>query len=137
MNEVKCDHNHCRRCCAGVCSGCLKEIILTEDEIRVLGKFAQVSFLPIASDYDGSPVYLEESLQTLADCDVVLITLQRKHLISIDYDMPLSNFDYCRYEGYEKHGSMALTSLGQYVIDQIDVQNSELMWIPYVITVEG
>ncbi len=127
MSRAKCDHNHCGRCCAGACSGCLKEIILTEDEIRVLEKFAQVFFLPVASGHDGSPVYLEGDLHTLADCNVVLIALWRKHLISMDYDIPLSNFAYCRYEGYENHGSMALTPLGKYLIDQIDVQGSDLM----------
>ncbi len=129
MSELECSHNHCGRCCAGSCSGCLQEIILTKDEIRVLEKFAQVSFLPIASDRNGSPVYLEEDLHTLTDCNAVLIALQRKYLISIDYDIPLSNFDYCRYEEFRGHGSMALTMLGQYVIDQIDEQNSNLIQV--------
>lgn len=121
MSSIEYDHNHCGSCCCGSCQGCLTDIVLTEDEVTVLGKFAQIPFLPVASDGNGDSVYLENDLYTNAPCAVVFSVLQQKHLISIDYDIPLSNYDYQLYRDYRYHGSMALTSFGQYVIDKCNL----------------
>ena len=47
--------------------------------------------------------------------------LAAKKLISVDLDVPLSNYDYGVYKLFPVHGSMALTQRGQQAIDQIEM----------------
>ncbi|MBE6039869.1 MAG: hypothetical protein E7219_02780 [Clostridiales bacterium] len=47
------------------CQGCLTDIVLTEDEVTVLGKFAQIPFLPVASDGNGDPGYLKQDIDQI------------------------------------------------------------------------
>ena len=96
-------------------------ISLTEDEVRLLDEFAQFSFLPVASNSDGKPVYIKDDSDDKSDYSEIIIALRNKRLISIDYDLPLSNYDYGNYTGCSDFGSMALTELGQDVVNQIDV----------------
>ena len=43
------------------CSGCGRELVLTEGEVNFLRELAQVAFLPVARKMsDMEPVYLEE-----------------------------------------------------------------------------
>ena len=126
MSDFECNHNHCGRCCGASCpescSGCSPVISLTEDEVRLLDEFAQFSFLPVASNSDGKPVYIKDDPDDQSDHSEIIIALQTKRLISIDYDLPLSNYDYRSYTGCSNFGSMALTELGQEVVNQIDVK---------------
>ena len=49
-------------------------------------------------------------------------TLEKRGLIRIDYDIPLSGFDYAGYDGCFRRGSLALTARGQAVIESLAVQ---------------
>ena len=81
-----------------------------------------IPFLPVASDEGNNPVYRENNTKSETDYALVLSTMQKKGLIQINYDIPLLNYKYRNYHDCECLGSMALTTLGRYVIDQIENQ---------------
>ena len=101
--------------CSGncsACSGCARELVLTEKEIDFLRLLGQYAFLPVARSMgDLTPVCLEtgerEEMSLLLQC------LEKKGLISLDYDKPLGGFDMSAYAAWPIHGSMALTERGQ------------------------
>lgn len=105
----------CHDCCSS-CSGCARELSLTNNELDVLRLLGQIPFLPIARRPDSmTPSCLE--------CDgIVLEHLERKGLVSLDYDAPLGGFDYSAFPGLKVHGSMALTSRGQTVVELLELQ---------------
>ncbi len=113
-------------CCGGDCgncSGCARELVLTEPEIQMLGMLGQIPFLPVARRADDMiPVYLEDAEQSRQMYSQVIACLEKKALISLDYDKPLSGFDMSAYQGYPVHGSMALTARGQAVLDMLEKQ---------------
>ena len=86
----------------------------------MLKDLATCPFLPVASDHDENPIYLENNRFSERQYSEVLLQLEQKRLITIDYDMPLMNYDYNLYKEYDNHGSIALTGLGQNIIDAID-----------------
>ena len=105
----------------GACSGCARELVLTEKEIDFLNLLGQYAFLPVARSMgDLTPVYLEagdrEEMSLLLQC------LEKKGLISLDYDEPLSGFDMAAYKAYPIQGSMALTERGQKVLELLEYQ---------------
>lgn len=124
--EVKtgCGGN-CGNCTrAGNCGGCAGAGVLelTEGEIGLLGRFAQIPFWPVARRADSeSPVCLEEEGMR----PELLSALALKGLIRLDFDLPLGNFDYSAYESCAHRGSMALTAAGQAVIELLDIQGAE------------
>lgn len=109
-------------CCngnCGSCSGCARELVLTEKEIEFLNTLGQYAFLPVARTMgDLTPVYLEggepEEMSLLLQC------LEKKGLISLDYDKPLTGFDETAYTAYPIRGSMALTERGQKVLELME-----------------
>lgn len=106
--------------CVGCCGANRQRLVLTPEEASMLLKFAEAPFLPVARREDtGEPVYLERGEQ--ADYGGIISSLHRKGLVTLDYDMPLSNFDYSDYESYPVRGSMALTERGQDVLDMLEV----------------
>ena len=110
----------CNGNCAS-CSGCARELVLTQTEIDFLNTLAQYAFLPVARSMgDLIPVYLEggdrEEMSLLLQC------LEKKGLISLDYDKPLKNFDDSAYSAYPIRGSMALTERGQLVVEMLQTQ---------------
>jgi len=112
----KCDNHAC-----GSCGGCAKELSLTQGEIDMLGKLAQIPFLPVARKADDMiPVYLEDCDYTPEQYSLILQHLERKGLISVDYDRPLKGFDMAAYKRWCVHGSMALTQRGQQVVEFLD-----------------
>lgn len=150
-----CGHN-------GSCDGgCQNRIIyITEDEKTFLMKLAQIPFLPLtrfvmrstASDDTESgalaPVYMEDkndAMNTVKKTGDILLSLEEKYLITLDYDLPLQNGDYSVYEESElyqlfrstvaeggkqagflfdqpvlERGSIALTALGQDALDSLE-----------------
>jgi hypothetical protein len=110
---------------------------------------AQIPFLPLARFYvngsedrtDSGPVYLDEKDDTadkVRESAAALMSLSDKYLITLDYDKPLQNYDYAAFEksaAYEdfrstqntasqplvEHGSIALTTLGQDVLESMTV----------------
>lgn len=112
--------SHCGGNCAA-CSGCARELTLTQQEIDFLNRLAQYAFLPVArkmSDLD--PVYLEDG--DPKEMSLILQCLEKKGLISLDYDKPLRGFDESAYAAYPIRGSLALTERGQKVVELLEYQ---------------
>ena len=111
---------NCSGNCAS-CSGCARELVLTQKEIDFLNILGQYAFLPVARAMgDLTPVYLEEGDQE--EMSVLLQCLEKKGLISLDYDKPLTGFDESAYRAYPIRGSMALTQRGQKVLELMEYQ---------------
>ena len=111
-------------CCngnCGSCSGCARELVLTEKEIEFLNTLGQYAFLPVARTMgDLTPVYLEDGEPE--EMSLLLQCLEKKGLISLDYDKPLTGFDETAYAAYPIRGSMALTERGQKVLELMEYQ---------------
>lgn len=107
----------------GSCSGCAKELLLSQKEIDMLKTLGQIPFLPVARRVDDmTPVYLEEENCSREEYSLILQCLEAKNLISLDYDSPLAGADMSAYTGYPVHGSMALTARGQTVLELLEKQ---------------
>lgn len=112
----------CSGNCAA-CGGCSKELVLSQQEIDMLQALGQIPFLPVARKADDmTPVYLEDQTYSREEYSLILQHLEKKGLISLDYDMPLSGASMEAYRGYPVHGSMALTARGQQVLELMELQ---------------
>ena len=110
-------------CCGdcGSCAGCARELVLTGKEIDFLKKLGQIPFLPVARNMgDLTPVYLEDGDRE--EMGLILQCLEKKGLISLDFDKPLRGFDQSAYVSYPIRGSMALTERGQKVLEMMEYQ---------------
>lgn len=111
----------CNGNCGG-CGGCGGALYLTEAELALLRRFAQIPFFPLARRADSEePVCLEEGGMDPA----ALSALALKGLIRLDYDLPLANFDYRDYGAYPHHGSMALTAAGIDAVETLEISGVE------------
>ena len=111
--------------CSG-CSGCSAALVLSPEEIEFLNKLGQIPFLPVARKMgDLTPVYLEEGEAAAAQHTLTLQLLEKKGLISLDFDRPLHGFDDGAYRAYPIRGSMALTARGQSVVELLEMQGIE------------
>ena len=107
------------------CSGCARELVLTQKEIDFLNILGQYAFLPVARTMgDLTPIYLEEGDRE--EMSLLLPCLEKKGLISLDYDKPLAGFDETAYAAYPIRGSMALTERGQKVLELMEYQGIEM-----------
>ena len=107
----------------GNCSGCARELVLTQKEMDFLNVLGQFAFLPVARTMgDLTPVYLEEG--DLEEMSLLIQCLEKKMLIDITYD-PLPGADMSAYKGYPVHGSIALTARGLQVLELLEVQGIE------------
>ena len=114
-------HGNC-----GSCGGCAGELVLSQPELDFLNVLAENAFLPVArSAADHRPIYLEDEAQTVEQYSLILICLEKKGLISIDFDRPLKGADMSAYQGYPIQGSIALTARGQEVLDVLDKQGAK------------
>ena len=105
----------------GVCSGCARELVLSQPEIDFLRKLGQYAFLPVARKLgDLTPVYPEEDAPE--EMSLLLQVLEKKGLISLDYDKPLAGFGSDSYQEYPIRGSIALTQRGQQVLELMEYQ---------------
>ena len=105
--------------CSG-CSGCGGSLELTEQEMAFLRLLGQVAFLPVAREMgEEKPVYLEDGPERREENALVLQLLERKGLISLDYDQPLKG---ARCGDYPIQGSIALTGRGQRVLELLEIQ---------------
>ena len=105
------------------CSGCGKELVLSQGEIDFLVELAQIPFLPVARKMgDLTPVYLEAPEMSTEEWSLILQCLEKKGLISLDYDKPLKLFDDSAYGAYPIRGSMALTERGHSVVELMEMQ---------------
>lgn len=123
---MDCNSDRCGACCGSSCAGCGGALPLNQDEIDLLLCFAQIPFLPVARRADSDQaVYLEGQEKSMEEMARVIAALEQKRLIRLDYWLPLSNFDYSAYQDYPLKGSMALTALGQQVVEQLELQGIE------------
>ena len=89
----------------------------------MLGVLSQIPFLPVARRVDDmTPIYLEDNRYSQEQYSLILQVLEKKALISIDYDKALIGFDMRAYKDFPVHGSFALTQKGQTVVDMLDKQ---------------
>lgn len=110
----------CGGCC-GSCGGCDKSMVLAQEEIDLLLQLAQIPFLPVARRADSDePKCFEDGADTL-----VLQCLEKRGLISVDYDKPLKNGYGADYDAYPIRGSIALTAKGQQVLEILEIQGIE------------
>ena len=119
---------HCSGNCGGCsgCSGCGGAMELTRGEIDMLLKLGQIPFLPVARKMgDENPVYLEDAEYTVEEYGLILLCLEKRGLISLDYDKPLKSFDDGAYAAYPIRGSFALTARGQQVVELLEMQGVE------------
>lgn len=155
-------------CCGGSCGGASMpqngenplEVHINPSEESFLQKLAQCPFLPVAqylltSSQDDelgnmalSPVFLEtgaESLEEIKALGDVMLSLEERSIISLDFDSPLQGTDETLFyksssfallektveEGKAQEdflfdaptiifGSVCLTALGDLVVDQLD-----------------
>lgn len=114
--------NSCGGNCAA-CTGCAKELVLSQPEMELLQTLGQIPFLPVARKMgDLNPVYLEDSAHSAEEYSLILQCMEKKGLISLDYDQPLKAFDDSAYAAYPIRGSMALTERGHLVLDLLERQ---------------
>ena len=129
------------------CGGCGSSE-LNREERAILLELAQTPFLPLVQfvrresyfaplePLEPSPVYLRTGEEDPAEIELVSLALRRlasRGYLTLDYDIPLSGYDYVLYQtsalcrrlaqmnpGYTilpKRGSMALTAAGQDAAD--------------------
>ena len=116
----------CGGSCGSGCGGCAKSLSLTPEEIAFLQQLGQLPFLPLGRTMgDPSPVYLEEGDENRESYSLLLQCLEKKGLVSLDYDQPLKGYDAPWYSACPIRGSMALTQRGQQVLALLEYQGAE------------
>lgn len=111
---------NCGSCC-GSCGGCARDLVITPRELAFLEELGQVAFLPVARKMgDLEPVYLEAGEDQKEEYSLLLQCLEKKGLISLDYDKPLEGISVLRYAAYPIVGSMSLTERGYNVLETLD-----------------
>ena len=148
MGCESCTHDcgSCGKQGAG-CGGCGSSE-LNREERAILLELAQTPFLPLVQfvrresyfaplePLEPSPVYLRTGEEDTAEIELISLALRRlasRGYLTLDYDIPLSGYDYVLYQtsalcrrltqmnpGYTilpKRGSMALTAAGQDAAD--------------------
>lgn len=113
----------CANC--GGCSGC-GNLELNSGEIGMLRKLGQIPFLPAARRADSAePVYLADAELSVEEYSLILQCLEKKGLISLDYNMPLKGADPAVYGDFPIRGSFALTARGQQVLELLEIHGAE------------
>lgn len=125
-SEVGCQGGGCGACCGQ------GELLLCREEAFILLSLGQFAFLPVLTQYEGGePKYTpipEDISRYPENFSDLLLSLERKRLISIDLDIPLSNADYGKKISafLTRCGSIALTVQGQEVLDWINLEDLDL-----------
>ena len=113
---------NCGSCC-GKCGGCGSTRVLAAEEIAMLQQLGQIPFLPVARRADSmTPIYLEEGDLSPEQYSKVLQCLEKRGLISIDYDRPLKDGYRSAYDKYPIKGSVTMTAGGHQVLEIIEIQ---------------
>ena len=96
----------CSGCTSG-CSGCGGALTLTPQERDFLMELAQTPFLPVARKAsEETPVYLEAGEENREAFAALLLSMERKGLVSLDYDIPMNQYP----AGYEAYPCLLYTS---------------------------
>ncbi|MGM9537563.1 MAG: hypothetical protein ACI3VN_04445 [Candidatus Onthomonas sp.] len=126
MEQKTCTGAGCGSCCHS-CGSCGNQdsLYLTPSELELLKQLAVTPFLPAGFNSRGRhPICLDCPGDREAVSDT-LVALGQKRLISLDPEIPLQGFDYAAYEAFPLHGSLALTALGQQVLELLEIQGAE------------
>ena len=126
MERNTCGGAGCGSCCHH-CGSCGQQdsLYLTPSELEILQQLAVTPFLPAGFNSRGKhPICLDCPGERESVSDT-LLTLRQKRLISLDPEIPLQDFDYSAYGACPLHGSLALTALGQQVVELLEVQGAE------------
>lgn len=118
----------CKGSCGGCCGSCgsCGAMELAREEITMLERLAQIPFWPVARRADSmEPHCFEENSMGPERCSLALQCLEKRGLISIDYDKPLSGAYGPEYDPYPVKGSFALTARGQQVVELLEIQGIE------------
>ena len=99
----------CSGDCPG-CGGCDRSLSLTAEEVAFLKRLGEV------------PIFLEDGEEQQDLNSLVLQCLEKKNLVSLDYDQPLKGFRESWYLCCPVKGSVALTNRGQQVLEVLDYQ---------------
>lgn len=105
----------------GNCSGCGGALTINEGEMALLMELGQYAFLPVARRADDpTPLYCGEMVYSREEYSLILQCLEKKGLITLDYEMPLKGFS--DYGNFPLRGSCSLTLRGQQVLDLLQIQ---------------
>ncbi len=119
---------HCSGSCDGCsgCNGCGGALTLHPGEVELLELLAQFPFLPVARKTDEmTPFFPEGSAYSQEEYSLLLQSLEKKQLISIDYDAPLKGCGDAAYGSFPVRGSFALTARGQQVLELLEIQGAD------------
>jgi hypothetical protein len=118
---ISMDCKNCSGSC-GSCGGCGAALELTAGEIVFLEELAMFAFLPVARRADDmTPYYVEGTAYSREEYSAILLHLERKKLIDIDYGSPVGSYTDPGYAGLKVRGSVALTGRGQAVVEQLSI----------------
>ena len=121
----------CKGGCGGCCGSCGScggngALVLAPEEIAMLNLLGQIPFLPVARRGDSvEPVYFGEGELTGEKASLAIQCLEKRNLISVDYDQPLPGAYGPEYDGYPIRGSFALTAKGQQVLELLEIQGAD------------
>lgn len=108
------------------CSGCHDtpcpaqgSLEMTQPELDFLNTISQLAFVPVARRPDDMTPHGFPDSEELT---LVLQVLEKKQLITLDYDAPLKGWDYSSAPAYRVQGSAALTQRGQSVLELLEIQ---------------
>lgn len=121
------DCSSCGGCGGGCpgCGGCDRSLSLTEEEVSFLKRLGELPFLPVGRKReDMVPIFLEDGEEKGQIDSLVLQCLEKKNLVSIDYDGPLKGFEEPWYLACPVKGSAALTNRGQQVLELLEYQGA-------------
>ena len=103
------------------CGGCRGGMELNSGELEMLEMLGQIAFAPVTREGE-TPIYLGQGWLTQEEYSLILQCLEKKGLVSLDYDLPLKGF--AGYGDYGIRGSMALTAKGQQVLELLNLQGA-------------
>ena len=102
-----------------------KVLELTDGEAYILLRLSEIPFLPVGKNKETTlPVSYFCDMESGKMTDSIL-GLKVKRLITVDYNKPISGYDYSEYKECSLKGSMAFTETGQKALDIIEKQYSE------------
>lgn len=116
--EAGCAGHGCGACCGQ------GELILCPEEVKILLTLGQLAFLPVITKYQNGEPYMvpipEDAARFSHNFSDMIVSLERKRLISIDADLAIQNANYGEEPSARfRCGSLALTLQGQEVLDWI------------------
>jgi len=114
-----CHGDGCGACCGN------GELTLSQEELLILRELGKFAFLPVLwQSQNGEPEFFptpEDQPHLPENFSQLILSLERKRLITIDPDIPLSNVSYgvAAASPAVRCGSLALTLQGQEALDWI------------------